>query len=108
MAGGLMLFSCSNGEVLIDGQGLNKFYERSDKWDGYGETLQKLMHLHSNTYVPLSILPNVPPADPMLSNDATKCAETVQRFVELQRRHGSSQQARLRFICTPPHNLTVC
>jgi hypothetical protein len=48
MAGAILLFLCLTGEVLIGGQGLNKFYERSEKWDGYGETLQKLMHLHSN------------------------------------------------------------
>jgi hypothetical protein len=48
MAGPFPPLLYRTGEVLIGGQGLNKFYERSEKWDGYGETLQKLMHLHSN------------------------------------------------------------
>lgn len=61
-------------EQALAWQGLSKFYERTEKWDGYKETLEKLMKLFSS------------------AGDSVKCAEAVQRFVALQREHGTRSE----------------
>jgi hypothetical protein len=74
-------------------QGLSKVYERGEKWDEYAETLLELAMLFGNSYAFLSS--NRFPAHCSLgaSDDATKCAETIQKLIDLRREHGSRRQA---------------
>ncbi|KAF8270248.1 TPR-like protein [Lactarius quietus] len=51
-----------------------KVYERGQKWSEYANVLVELATLFGN------------------SGDATRCAETVQKLVELRREHGSTSQ----------------
>ncbi|KZT27982.1 TPR-like protein [Neolentinus lepideus HHB14362 ss-1] len=56
-------------------KGLSRFYERVENWEKYGEVLRRTAHLLAN------------------SNDATKCAETLQKYMDLRRENGSVTQA---------------
>ncbi|KAI0051258.1 TPR-like protein [Auriscalpium vulgare] len=64
----------TNPKQLLAWQGLSKVYERGKKWDQFTETLSKLAELFAT------------------SQDATKCAETVQKLVEFRRDRGTRQQ----------------
>ncbi|PPQ64992.1 hypothetical protein CVT26_015701, partial [Gymnopilus dilepis] len=55
-------------------QGLANFYERREEWDRQADTLIQLLELFNK------------------SQDATKCAETLQKLVALYRKHGSRSQ----------------
>ncbi|KAI3608067.1 antiviral protein [Moniliophthora roreri] len=61
-------------EQLLAWQGLSKFYERREEWDKYGEVLHRLMDIYGQ------------------SNDATKCGETLQKYINLRREHGSPSE----------------
>ncbi|KAL0956081.1 hypothetical protein HGRIS_002250 [Hohenbuehelia grisea] len=61
-------------EQLLAWQGISKFYERTEKWEKYAETLLHLAGLHSR------------------SNDGTKCGEAVQKLVDLRKERGTRQQ----------------
>ncbi|KAF9267372.1 superkiller protein 3 SKI3 [Marasmius fiardii PR-910] len=61
-------------EQLTAWQGLSKFYERREEWDKYAGVLERLMNLFSQ------------------SNDAVKCGETVQKYIDLRRKIGDSAQ----------------
>ncbi|KZT41438.1 TPR-like protein [Sistotremastrum suecicum HHB10207 ss-3] len=52
-------------------QGLCKFYERFEQWDKLKETLDGLTRLYQK------------------QEDAQKCAETIQRRIQLERQHGT-------------------
>ncbi|TFY78330.1 hypothetical protein EWM64_g5681 [Hericium alpestre] len=56
-----------NPKQALAWQGLSRVYERSQSWDQYVESLFGLVKLFSK------------------SDDATKCAETIQKIVELRR-----------------------
>ncbi|KIJ39435.1 hypothetical protein M422DRAFT_32689 [Sphaerobolus stellatus SS14] len=58
-------------DQLLAWQGLSKFYERAGKWSEYGKILRRLIDLLSQ------------------QEDATRCAEALQKFIELQRSRGS-------------------
>ncbi|KAJ7594704.1 TPR-like protein [Mycena floridula] len=62
----------SNPDQSLAWQGLAKFYERVENWEKYAETLQKLIQLSSS--------------------DPVKCAESVQKFIQLRREHGTRPQ----------------
>ncbi|KAG8910291.1 Superkiller protein 3, partial [Tulasnella sp. 408] len=61
-------------EQLLAWQGLSKFYERTKSWNELAETLRKMMDIFAK------------------AGDATKCAETLQRFVELRRSYGTQEE----------------
>ncbi|KAF8160990.1 TPR-like protein [Crassisporium funariophilum] len=63
-----------NQGQLLAWQGISKLYERTEKWDKYAETLIELMNLYES------------------SQDAVKCAETLQKLIAVQRTHGSRSQ----------------
>ncbi|KAH9058809.1 TPR-like protein [Lactarius vividus] len=63
-----------NPRQLLGWQGLSKAYERGQKWSEYASVLTELATLFGN------------------SGDAIKCAETIQKLVDLQREHGSGTQ----------------
>ncbi|KAH9083896.1 TPR-like protein [Lactarius deliciosus] len=63
-----------NPQQLLGWQGLSKAYERGQKWNEYANILTELAALFGN------------------SGDATKCAETIQKLVDLRREHGSGTQ----------------
>ena len=69
-------------------QGLSKFYERTEKWENYKETLEKLMDLFSTSYV-FCVIQLFLSLIILNSGDSAKCAEAVQRFVGLQRDRGT-------------------
>lgn len=55
-------------------QGLSKVYETAEKWEQYGETLEKLAHLFAK------------------ADNATKCAESLQKLIQLRRERGDPLQ----------------
>ncbi|KAK0440394.1 TPR-like protein [Desarmillaria tabescens] len=77
-----------NSEQLLAWQGLSKFYERTEEWDKYADTLQHLLGFFAK------------------SGDAVKCAETIQKFVQNRREHGHPLQvvdAISLYLPTSPH-----
>ncbi|TFY67241.1 hypothetical protein EVJ58_g1753 [Rhodofomes roseus] len=60
----LSLAACLNPR----NQGLSQLYEKIQNWDKYVETLENLAHLFAK------------------ANDATKCAETLQKLLDFRRR----------------------
>ncbi|KAH8828520.1 superkiller protein 3 [Flagelloscypha sp. PMI_526] len=62
-----------NKDQLLAWQGLSKLYEKAQKWSQYGDSLVELMNLFS------------------VSDDATKCAETYQKLLDL-RRNGTRKE----------------
>ncbi|KAI0700930.1 TPR-like protein [Cytidiella melzeri] len=62
-------------------QGLSKLYDKSGDTENYIQVLNKLAHLF------------------LSSNDATKCAENLQKLIECQRKNGTPMQA------SPAHRL---
>ncbi|KAK0207900.1 superkiller protein 3 [Desarmillaria ectypa] len=77
-----------NSEQLLAWQGLSKFYERTEAWDKYADTLQHLLGFFAK------------------SGDAVKCAETIQKFVQNRREHGQRLQvvdAISLYLPTSPH-----
>ncbi|OJT10137.1 Superkiller protein 3 [Trametes pubescens] len=67
----------SNAVQVLAWQGVSQLYEVSRKWDEYARTLEKLAHLHAT------------------ANDATKCAEAVQKLLELRRDESRSNRIQL-------------
>ncbi|KAK0197963.1 superkiller protein 3 [Armillaria mellea] len=77
-----------NGEQLLAWQGLSKFYERTEAWDKYADTLHHLLGFFAK------------------SGDVVKCAETIQKFVQSRREHGHRLQvvdAISLYLPTSPH-----
>ncbi|KAI9511143.1 TPR-like protein, partial [Russula earlei] len=66
-----------NPKQLLGCQGLCRAYERGQKWDECAETLLELAGLFGD------------------SDDATRCAETIQKLIDLRREHGSRRQVHL-------------
>ncbi|KZT68315.1 TPR-like protein [Daedalea quercina L-15889] len=66
----------SSPDQSLAWQGLSQLYEKTEQWDKYSETLEHLAHLFAKT------------------NDATKCAETLQKWLEFRRKpeHGTRMQ----------------
>ncbi|EIN11575.1 superkiller protein 3 SKI3 [Punctularia strigosozonata HHB-11173 SS5] len=62
-----------NRDQPLAWQGLVKLYERTERWDDLHDTVQALADLWAK------------------SKDAVKCAENLQKLVDLRRDHGSSQ-----------------
>nr|GAT57676.1 antiviral protein [Mycena chlorophos] len=61
-------------EQLLAWQGLSKYHERAQQWPKYIETLRHLLDLHAE------------------SDDAAKCADTIERIIACQREHGTSSE----------------
>ncbi|KAL5507335.1 SKI3 [Sanghuangporus vaninii] len=61
-------------DQVLAWQGLAKFYEQTERWDKYAEILMTLMDMFAK------------------SGDATKCAEQLQKLVELRRTRGSRKE----------------
>ncbi|KAI0633616.1 TPR-like protein [Trametes polyzona] len=66
-----------NSTQVLAWQGLSQVYEAAQKWPEYAKLLEKLAHLHAT------------------SNDAPKCAETVQKLIELRRDERKSSRLEL-------------
>ncbi|THH28528.1 hypothetical protein EUX98_g5655 [Antrodiella citrinella] len=64
----------SNPDQVLAWQGITKLYERTENWGQYADSLQQMVQLF------------------LKSNDAVKCAETLQRFLDLRRAHGSPSE----------------
>ncbi|KAJ7251764.1 TPR-like protein [Mycena haematopus] len=65
----------ANPDQLLAWQGLSKFYERAEQWDKYVETLRRLLDLF------------------VQQNDALKCVETLEKFIDCRRERGTHSQA---------------
>ncbi|KAH9895045.1 TPR-like protein [Cubamyces lactineus] len=63
-------------------QGLSQLYEKKKDWEEYALVLDKLAHLHA------------------ASNDATKCAEVVQKLVDLRRQEDTGSRMQLAQVLT--------
>ncbi|VDB87360.1 unnamed protein product [Peniophora sp. CBMAI 1063] len=63
-----------NGAQPLAHQGLAKVYEKAKKWEEYALALEALARLFHD------------------AGDATKCAENVQKLVEVRRTHGTATQ----------------
>ncbi|KAJ3913647.1 superkiller protein 3 [Lentinula edodes] len=63
-----------NPDQLLAWQGLSQFYERTKDWEKYTDVLRRLVDMHAK------------------SNDSVKCAETLQKYIDLQRERGTSAQ----------------
>ncbi|KAJ3899280.1 superkiller protein 3 [Lentinula edodes] len=63
-----------NPDQLLAWQGLSQFYERTKDWEKYSDVLRRLVDMHAK------------------SNDSVKCAETLQKYIDLQRERGTSAQ----------------
>ncbi|KAJ7124904.1 superkiller protein 3 [Mycena epipterygia] len=61
-------------EQLLAWQGISKFYERTEQWDKYVETVRHLLDLFAQL------------------NDATKCVEALEKLIECRRERGSRAQ----------------
>ncbi|KIJ67566.1 hypothetical protein HYDPIDRAFT_174010 [Hydnomerulius pinastri MD-312] len=61
-------------DQILAWQGISKLYERTQRWDAFIETLEHMMQIFS------------------ASGDATKCAETLQKLIDIQRENGTRQQ----------------
>ncbi|KAF7375997.1 Antiviral protein [Mycena sanguinolenta] len=64
-------------EQLLAWQGISKFYERTEQWDKYVETLRRLLDLF------------------VQQNDALKCVETLEKLIDCRRGRGTHSQAGL-------------
>ncbi|KAI0082004.1 TPR-like protein [Panus rudis PR-1116 ss-1] len=64
----------SSPDQILAWQGLSKLYERTEKWDKYAEVLQNMAWMF------------------LKAQDAVKCAETLQKFIELRRSKGTPLQ----------------
>nr|VWP02312.1 Uncharacterized protein [Ganoderma boninense] len=57
----------SDGQQLLAWQGLGQLYEETKNWDEYLKILNKLAELYT------------------IGNEATKCAETIQKIIDIRR-----------------------
>ncbi|KAG9039837.1 Superkiller protein 3 [Tulasnella sp. JGI-2019a] len=64
----------SNPNQVLAWQGLSKYYEKTKTWDKFAAILERLMDIFAK------------------SDDVSKCAETLQRYLELQRLRKSPEQ----------------
>ncbi|KAG1742187.1 superkiller protein 3 [Suillus lakei] len=55
-------------------QGIAKLYEQTDRWNDLADTLEHIMQIFAK------------------NDDATKCAETLQKFVDIRRQHGTRRE----------------
>ncbi|PVG02399.1 TPR-like protein [Serendipita vermifera] len=60
-----------NAQQPLAWQGLSKLYEHTEQWGNYAQSLLKLAELFSE------------------SADATKCAESIGKYIEIRRKHGT-------------------
>ncbi|KAF5372987.1 hypothetical protein D9758_001789 [Tetrapyrgos nigripes] len=63
-----------NPDQLLAWQGLSQFYEKKADWESYADVLLRLMKMHAQ------------------SQDAVKCAETLQKYIDLRRKSSSAGQ----------------
>ncbi|KAK7466875.1 Superkiller protein 3 [Stygiomarasmius scandens] len=63
-----------NPDQLLAWQGLSQFYQRKSDWDNYADVLFDLMKIYAQ------------------SQDALKCAETLQKYIDIRRQHGNTGQ----------------
>ncbi|EGN99549.1 hypothetical protein SERLA73DRAFT_159810 [Serpula lacrymans var. lacrymans S7.3] len=63
-----------NSDQILAWQGISRLYERHEQWSKLTDTLLNLMDRFAR------------------SNDATKCAETLQKYIELCRDQGTREQ----------------
>ncbi|TDL26130.1 hypothetical protein BD410DRAFT_784171 [Rickenella mellea] len=64
----------SSPEQPLARQGILKFYEKTERWGAYDETVLALMDHYSK------------------SDDCTKCAEMIQKHIEYMQQHGSEAE----------------
>ncbi|KAL0069809.1 Superkiller protein 3 [Marasmius tenuissimus] len=64
----------SKPEQLTAWQGLAKFYEKREEWTKYADVLERLMNIYTQ------------------NNDAVKCGETAQKYIDLRRSEGDTTQ----------------
>ncbi|KAG2355063.1 hypothetical protein BDR07DRAFT_1304231 [Suillus spraguei] len=61
-------------DQVLAWQGIAKLYEQTHRWDDLADTLEHIMQLFAK------------------NDDATKCAETLQKFMDIRRQHGSRRE----------------
>lgn len=66
-------------------QGLSQLYEQNEQWDKYASTLERLAQLFSAKLVGPNFLKLRLSEYSTRRDDATKCAETLQKIVDLRR-----------------------
>ena len=70
-------------------------YENAGKWEEYAKTLEKLARLHAAAYVCSSAITDVLVLRNGPRNDAPKCAEAVQKLIELRRDESKSNHVQV-------------
>ncbi|KIK67005.1 hypothetical protein GYMLUDRAFT_37036 [Collybiopsis luxurians FD-317 M1] len=63
-----------NPDQILAWQGLSQYYERTKDWEKFADVLRRIVDMHAN------------------SNDAVKCAETLQKYIDIRRERGTSAQ----------------
>ena len=69
-------------------KGLSKFYEQTNRWNEYGETLKTMIDMYARGYV-LCFISSKHFTYFLTSDDAVKCAEVLQKYIELRRQQGT-------------------
>ncbi|OAX37205.1 superkiller protein 3 [Rhizopogon vinicolor AM-OR11-026] len=59
---------------ILAWQGITKLYEQTRRWNDLADTLEHIMQMFAK------------------SDDATKCAETLQKFIDIRKEHGTRRQ----------------
>ncbi|KAI0356305.1 TPR-like protein [Trametes cingulata] len=78
-----------NPEQLLAWQGVSRFYEKVERWEDYARSLERIARLHA------------------AANDAVKCAEALQKLVELRRdvKKSTPMQAEVLYLLLPESDL---
>ncbi|KAG1844187.1 hypothetical protein DFJ58DRAFT_731304 [Suillus subalutaceus] len=66
-------------DQVLAWQGIAKLYEQTHRWDDLADTLEHIMQIFAK------------------NDDATKCAETLQKFMDIRRQHGTRRET---LLCT--------
>ncbi|KAG1771164.1 superkiller protein 3 [Suillus placidus] len=61
-------------DQVLAWQGLAKLYEQTHRWNDLADTLEHIMQIFAK------------------NDDATKCAETLQKFMDIRRQHGTRRE----------------
>ncbi|KAG1745363.1 superkiller protein 3 [Suillus paluster] len=61
-------------DQVLAWQGVAKLYEQTHRWNDLADTLEHIMQIFAKT------------------DDATKCAETLQKFMDVRRQHGTRRE----------------
>ncbi|KAG1851683.1 superkiller protein 3 [Suillus subluteus] len=75
-------------DQVLAWQGIAKLYEQTHRWDDLADTLEHIMQVFAK------------------NEDATKCAETLQKFMDIRRQHGTRREViRALFLYLPDSSL---